>query len=113
MLWGKPSEVQFVDENIKQAFEELKNGTTEEKKLHEWLMRAFKDIQQNVFCGIQIPKKLIPQEYTKKYGIENLWKYNLPTAWRLLYSVEGDEIKIISVILEWLDHKNYERRFNY
>lgn len=113
MFLRKSSEIQFADENVKKAFSELENGTSEEKKLHEWLVRAFKDIQQNAFCGIQIPKKLIPQEYMKKYGIKNLWKYNLPNAWRLLYSVEGDEIKIISIILEWMDHKNYERRFNY
>ncbi len=36
MLWRKPSEVQFIDADIKQAFEDLKNGTSEEKKLHEW-----------------------------------------------------------------------------
>jgi hypothetical protein len=70
-------------------------------------------IQKNVFCGIQIPKNLIPKEYTRKYGVRNLWKYNLPNAWRLLYSIEGRDVKIISIILEWLDHKNYERRFKY
>ncbi len=109
----KPCEVHFVDENLQKAFEALKNSKTDEKKLYEWLVRAFLDIEQNAFCGIQIPKKLIPKEYTKKYGVKNLWKYNLPNAWRLLYSIEGGDIKIISIILEWLDHKNYERRFRY
>ncbi len=70
-------------------------------------------IEVNAFCGIQIPKHLIPKEYTKKYDIKNLWKYNLPNAWRLLYSVEGNNVKIISIILEWLDHKKYERRSKY
>ncbi len=109
----KPSDVHFVDENLLKAFEALKNSTTEDKALYEWLLRVFKDIGQNAFCGIQIPKKLIPKEYIQKYGIQNLWKYNLPNAWRLLYSIEGRDVKIISIILEWLDHKNYERRFNY
>ena len=76
-------------------------------------IKGFLDIQKNAFCGIQIPKKLIPREYIKKYGIRNLWKYNLPNAWRMLYSIEGRDVKIISIILEWLDHKNYERRFKY
>ena len=82
---NKPSEVQFVDERLKKAFDELKSSTTEDKQLHEWISRAFLDIQKNAFCGIQIPKKLIPREYIKKYGIRNLWKYNLPNAWRLIY----------------------------
>lgn len=109
----KPSEVQFVDENIRKAYEELKNGKTEDKKLYNVLSEAFSAIQKNAFCGIQIPKKQIPNIYIKKYGIRNLWKYNLPSAWRLLYSIEGRDVKIISIILEWMDHKNYERRFKY
>ena len=109
----KPSDLHFADEKLKKAFEALKSSTTEDKLLYDWLLRAFEDIQKNVFCGIQIPKKLIPKEYIQKYNIKNLWKYNLPNAWRLLYSIEGRDVKIISIILEWLDHKNYERRFKY
>jgi hypothetical protein len=60
-----------------------------------------------------IPKKLFPKSYIKKYGIDNLWKYDLPTGWRLLYSVKAEEIVVLAIILEWLPHKKYERRFNY
>ena len=108
-----PSNVQFADEHIKKAFEALEQSTTEDKQLYAWISKALYDIQINVFCGIQIPKKLIPKTYIKKYNIKNLWKYNLPNAWRLLYSIEGGDVKVISIILEWLDHKNYERRFKY
>jgi hypothetical protein len=65
----------------------LKNTNTEDENLHKLLNRAFDDICENAFCGIQIPKKQIPKEYLKKYGIDNLWKYDLPKAWRLMYSV--------------------------
>ena len=109
----KPSEIHFVDKKLKKAFEDLKNSTAEDKQLYEWISRAFHDIQRNAFCGIQIPKKLIPKYYIKKYGTKNLWKYDLPKAWRLLYSVESEDIKVISIILEWGDHKNYERRLGY
>ena len=107
------SRVVFADAKVKQSFEKLKDSTTEDKKLYDWLNRAFDDIAEDAFCGIQIPKKLIPKEYTKKYGIENLWKYNLPNAWRLVYSVGRDEVIVISIILEWFPHKEYERRFKY
>ena len=109
----KPSKVHFADDDVRKAFEALENSTTEDKRLYEWLVKAFQDIEKNAFCGIQIPKKLIPKEYIKKYGAKNLWKYNLSNAWRLLYSIEGGDFKVISIILEWLDHKNYERRFKY
>lgn len=108
-----PTKVKFVDEQLKLAFEKLGESKTEEKQLYEWLERAFKDIEENAFCGIQVPKKLIPKEYIQKYGVNNLWKYNLPNAWRLIYSIENQEVLVVSIILEWMDHKNYERKFNY
>ena len=30
-----------------------------------------------------------------------------------MYTIVKDEIRIVSVLLEWLDHKNYEKRFRY
>lgn len=107
------SRVVFADERTKEAYDKLKDSKTEDKRLYEWLDRAFDDLAENAFCGIQIPKKLIPKEYTNKYGITNLWKYNLPNAWRLLYSVAKDEIIVISIIIEWMDHKDYEKRLGY
>ena len=105
--------VVFADKKVKEAYEKLKDSKTEDKQLFKWLNRAFDDLAENAFCGIQIPKKLIPKEYLKKYKIDNLWKYDLPKAWRLMYSVVRDEIIIISIILEWLPHKEYEKRFKY
>lgn|SRR5512137_609415 len=105
--------VVFADGKLKEVFERLENSTAEDRKLHKWLGRAFDDIARDAFRGIQIPKRLIPAQYVAKYGINNLWKYNLPRAWRLLYSVARDEVIIIAVILEWLPHKEYERRFKY
>lgn len=105
--------VQFVNEKVKKSFEELSNGNFEEKELKKHIERAFKDICKNHACGIQVPKRLIPKEYLKKYGVHNVYKYDLPNAYRLLYSVENTTIFILSIILEWLDHKEYERRFQY
>lgn len=107
------TEIQFANEKLKESFEKLKAGKYEEGKLYEWLTRVFNDLKENPFCGIRIPRRLTPDYYTKNYHIENLWKYNLPDAWRLIYSVEANQIVIISIILEWLDHKEYERRFKY
>ncbi|MEK6871865.1 MAG: hypothetical protein AABX16_03090 [Nanoarchaeota archaeon] len=104
------SNVRFVNEKLKEAFEKLKD---EDSKMYQFISRAFEDIENNAFCGIQIPKRLIPKEYIKKYNVKNLWKYNLPGAWRLIYSVQGKNLLVFSIILEWMDHKSYERRFSY
>jgi len=105
------SEISFADEKLKKEFEELRE---EDKVLYEQLRKAFKNLQEDAFCGIQIPKNLIPKEYNAKFGpLNNLWKYNLPNAWRLVYTIKHSDIAVLSVLLEWLDHKNYERRFNY
>ncbi len=107
------TKIQFANEKVQKAFEKLAFGNYEEKELKSHIEKAFKDILENAFCGVQIPRRLIPQDYIKKFGIKNVFKYNLPNAWRLLYSLEHGKFFIISIVLEWLDHKNYERRFNY
>jgi len=108
------SEVKFGDEDLKRAYLELVAGKFEEKQLKEWLDRAVKDLKKNAFSGIQISKKLIPKEYQAKFGpLTNLWKYNLPNAWRLIYTIKRDEIVVLSIVLEWMTHKEYERRFKY
>jgi len=58
-----PSKIRFCDDSVKKAFEDLKEGKSDEKELYEWIVRAFEDIEKNAFCGIQIPKKQIPKCY--------------------------------------------------
>ncbi len=105
--------VGFAKYELKNAFLELKEGKFEEKNLYEFIHRAINDLKINPFSGIKIPKRLWPKEYIKEYQINNLWKYNLPNAWRLIYTLVGDEVKIMSMVLEWYNHKDYERRFSY
>jgi len=105
--------VNFADEKLKEDYNKLKEGKFEDKQLHKWINRAIDDLEENAFCGEQIPKRLIPEIYITKYGIDNLWKYNFPKGWRLIYSVTNGEVCIISIILEWFNHKDYEKRFKY
>lgn len=106
------SEIVFGDEKVKEAFNRIKD--VKEKQLYEQIIKAFQNLKEDAFCGTQIPKKLIPREYIKRFGnLTNLWKYNLPDAWRLIYTIKNNNIKVLSVILEWMGHKEYERRFHY
>ena len=106
----KASKVVFISQELEDDFNSLKTDDPIKKSM----IRAIQDLKQNAFSGIQIPKRLFPKEYVQKYGITNLWKYDLPKGWRLLYTVTADnEVDLISAILEWFDHKDYERRFKY
>lgn len=61
--------IAFADEKVKEAFEKIKK---EDSELYKFIGRAMDDIKANPFCGIHIPKKLIPKVYSQKYGINNL-----------------------------------------
>jgi hypothetical protein len=105
-------EIYFADKKIKADYEKLKKSK-EFKDLYRFIQRALNDIRNKPDCGIVISKKLIPKEYIGKYNINNLYKYDLPNAWRLLYSLGKEGIEIIAIILEWCTHKEYEKRFKY
>jgi len=106
----RPSKVKFADDKVEKDFEEL----PENNEIKKYVKRAIKDIELNAFCALPVPKRLIPEIYVKKYGVRNLWKYDLPDGWRVLYTITTtNQIEIVSIILEWLSHPEYERRFGY
>ncbi len=106
----KEYHVAFIDEKTKKTFGELRHGKFEDSRLYKFISRAIDDLKKDPLCGIRIPKKQIPEEYIKKYRVDNLRKYNLPGAWRLIYTLKADEVMILSIILEWMSHKEYERK---
>ena len=106
----KPSKVVFISDELEKDFNSLKDTDPIKKTI----IRAIQDLKGNAFCGAQIPKRLIPKMYVQKYKINNLWKYDLLRGWRLLYTITAEnEVELISAILEWFNHKEYERRFSY
>ena len=102
--------VKFIDLELKHAFDDLEKS---DSRLFKEVNKAIQDICQNSFCGRNVKKKLIHKELVQKHKIDNLWIYNLRKDWRLLYSVGRDEIEIIAVILDWMDHKDYEKLFKF
>lgn len=70
-------------------------------------------LKENMFAGHLIEKKKFPKLYVQKYGLNNLYKYNLDRTNRLIYTLVADECGIAVVALEILSHKDYEKRFGY
>lgn len=108
------SEIKFGDKRVRKAYVELENKKFQELLLKKWLGRAFEDLEKNAFCGTQIAKRLMPKEYAVRFGkLHNIWKYDLPNSWRLVYTIKKEEVVVLSIVLEWLNHKDYEKRFKY
>ena len=106
----KPSEIVFANNKLETSFNDL----PENEEIKIYLRRAITQIKLNAYCGTQFKKRLIPKEYIKKYRVNNLWKYDLPDGWRLIYALfPQNKVEILSVVIEWFNHKNYEKRFNY
>lgn len=105
------AKVIFANEQLKEAFETLKES---DKELYKKLEKARNDIAHNAFCGRNVKKKLIPKALIQKHNINNLWIYNLSKDWRLLYNIATpDKIEILAIILDWMDHKDYEKLFKF
>ena len=106
----KPEKVVFIDESLEKSFNEL-NDTDPVKKA---LVRAINTLQEDAFSGRNVKKNLIPKPLIQKYGLNNLWIYNLPDGWRMLYVLTpSEEVQIIAVILDWMNHKDYEKLFKF
>ncbi len=95
--------------------EELSKGISKSNNqiLLNSIQRKIELLKINPLLGIQISKNKIPKEYVKNYDATNLWKMNLSSAWRMIYTIRGNEIEIISFILDIINHKDYENKFNY
>jgi Txe/YoeB family toxin of Txe-Axe toxin-antitoxin module len=111
MRFSKPADgVTFSEDSLEKAFISLANNSP----LKNSINKAIENLKENIFCGEPIKKELIPKEYRKKYKINNLWWYPLSNGWRLVYSVvTPNNIEILAVIIEYFDHKNYNRKFGY
>lgn len=112
-MTAKSVGVVFCNKKLEEAYELLTQGRFEDKQLYSFINRAIDEFKKNPDCGTRIQKDLWPKEYIQKYNINNLRKYDLPNGWRLVYTLKANEVEILSIILEWFDHKKYEQKFKY
>gem|GEM_PF-557256 len=93
--------------------QKMYNRLSRQQPLKKSIDAAINKLSQDPFCGIQIPKRLIPSTLQTIDSANNLWKYNLTDRWRLLYSISSDHTKISVMIIGWWNHTDYERIFKY
>ncbi len=106
----KPHKVIFADENLGRVF----NSLSEKDPIKKGLIKAICDIKENFGVGRLITKdthnKSKIKQVLNKYGSRNIRVYNLPSAWRMIYTITKlEDIKILAVVLDWMSHKEYEK----
>ncbi len=108
----------ILSPEAKEVYEYL-NSESETSKIEKSILNAIKQkielIKNNPHYGNPVSKKLIPKEYSVKYGITNLFRVELPNFWRMLYTLrEGEsKVEIVSFVLDIIDHKDYNKKFGY
>jgi len=100
----------FVDKALENSF----NALSDRDPIKKGLIKAMRDIKEDFSVGRLITRDTHNKTRVKsilgKYGSVNLRVYNLPSAWRMIYSVTSSEdIRIVAVILDWMNHKDYEK----
>ena len=111
-------QVRIVPE-LYEYFKKIENEVLRGNKINEneykLIKKGIELLKQDYKYGEHISKKNQKAYfyYIKKYGITNLWKLNASKDWRIIYTVQGNEVEVISIILESLSHKEYERKFGY
>ncbi len=122
MYQGKEVKV-ILSQEADEVYGDLNKIVDEEKNkgidssFHQTLLRSINRVKellkQNPFAGDQVPKKLIPERYIKKYLVENVWRIELADRWRLLYTITGNKIEIINFVLDIVNHRDYDKILGY
>jgi mRNA-degrading endonuclease RelE of RelBE toxin-antitoxin system len=109
-------EVRFSRE-FSEEYSKLKkraeSGRGEARYLVKIIDKGIAKLKRDREAGKRIPRRLIPRGYAVKYGVTNLWKLNLDRYWRMIYTIVGDEVRLVSIIIEVLNHKKYDIKFGY
>ena len=122
MYKNKEVIVKLSDEANK-VYEELNKIVGEERlkgiesSYHQTLLRSInraKDLlKQNPFAGNQVQKRQIPPKYILKYDVNNIWRIELADRQRMVYTITGNQIEIITFVVDIFDHKSYDKVFGY
>tara|TARA_Y100000310_G_scaffold342439_1_gene445715 strand:- start:321 stop:692 length:372 start_codon:yes stop_codon:yes gene_type:complete len=106
-----------------ESYKELQKKVLEEREkeiensLNTQLLKAINREIQNLKIdpqrGTHISRKNMSKAVIERYGTDRLWKIDLVGYWRLIYTITGDDVKVIAFILEFFDHKEYDKVFGY
>jgi len=107
---SRPADQVKGSEEFYRIYRSLKPGSTENRMVDS----ALDKLKQNMMAGDKIQRPQWPPHYVRRYGISNLWKFNMSKSARLIYTLLSENGRWVVVVLEmFLTHKEYEKRFGY
>ncbi|MBU0665790.1 MAG: hypothetical protein KKB65_05165 [Nanoarchaeota archaeon] len=93
------------------------NKSSRSKPNHESILNSINQkldkLKLNPYAGDLISRKHLSKRTINFYGTDQLFKTSLIVYWRLIYTLIGEEAKIIVFILEYVNHEIYNKRFGY
>jgi mRNA-degrading endonuclease RelE of RelBE toxin-antitoxin system len=100
-------DVRFFSRELEKEYESLEKADPE---LYNAISKAIGKLNVNRKAGQKIPVEQVSKRYVSLYGTRHFWKMKLSREWRLIYTIAGDQIRILTVILSWYkDHKKYAK----
>ena len=109
----------ILSPEAKEAYKHLIFESQNSKVEHSILTaldKKFELVKSNPHYGYPISKNiLVHTEYPVESGVNNLFRVELPNYWRMLYTLKNDESEtnITCVVLDVIDHKEYNKMFGY
>lgn len=112
MFLGKEVRV-LMKGQARDSFIELKSREDKHSRvLLNSIERTINFLKKNPQYGDPIRKEIIPENF-KKARIQNLYRVELSNYWRMLYTIEGNQIEIFCFVLSIIDHPTYNKLFGY
>ena len=97
---------------LKQRFlQDHKKDLQRARRVWGALVRHGEALADDPFTGTQIPKDRFPANFAE---YNNLWKLDLPHAFRAIYTVVGRPGGGVRVAIDWIGtHREYDHLFGY
>jgi len=80
-----------------------------EQQLLKSIKHARDALKLNPMYGDSVPKEQIPIDM----DVTNLFVVDLNRDWRMLYTLEGNQVEVLAFVLNIVDHPTYDEMFGY
>jgi hypothetical protein len=83
-------------------------------KFNKWIEDMKIVLKGNMLAGNRIQKQLIPAHYIRRYGVNNLYRYDHPEGFRSCYVLlKYNGLGVCPLVLDLMTHPEYDKRFGY
>lgn len=106
----QPCDKVFISSNLQEFLADFKRT----HKYWKWIYDMRDTLLYDRLAGESIPKRQIPDKYRRKYGVNNLYRYQHPEGYRscyILVNIPGEGL--CAQVLDLLSHPEYEELFGY